>query len=586
MEALFCLKAKIYNVYENNTTNMNFENWYTKILNETNVASATTVTVDVKPLATDAVVNVPSREDIISDVDSIMTQLDQLSAQVKEDFNIEILDESLVLEGAWDDTKDNFGSLFSDPIFQLVGLGLGSIIGALGLSVKAVKDTKRNGAIGKMVMGDYTKLKQFKLQEVKLEAIQHQLEEEKDDIETANESVIDEADPATKKAAQKPQLGPNAQAKQSQEANKERALKATKKIAADAAKKSQADKKNDPANRTTSSDENDAKDKMAEKIKVQIQAIIRKRDTLDASIKTYEETLNTKYAEEKITGFGSGKVHTLIASAKDGIAQEVAEAKLKFFSETLSKEAIQELKDSLNAINQRQVARTAKISKEAKENAAKAKEVAASDEETRNALADLEKGKKPETKTKKEPTADAGDKKSSDLKAAEKAAEDENKKAEKATNKESDTKNSEKETTKNTKDVKLDKAEDLIKKETEKLQNNSEAKKIKDKIAEIEGAIEELSNKKNKSKDNDQNIESLKNQLNTENNRLDKISSSDKLQKLKDLKNQIAAKENWQLEGTELGRLFEMEISKLEKEYIINESRTLSISDKFKLLMG
>ena len=579
---------------------MNFENWYNKMLNEEAAAAPSQATVDVKPSIGGQVANVQSKEDIISDVDSIMAQLDQLSAQVKEDFDIEILDESLILEGAWDDTKDNFGSLFSDPVFQLVGLGIAGIIGALGLSVKAVKDTKRNGAIGKMVMGDYAKLKQLKLQEVKLEAIQHQLEEKKDDIEAANESMIDEASPVTKKPIQKPQAGPNAQARQSQAADKEKALKAkeaeAKKIAADAAKKSQTDKKNDPANRTTSDDENDAKKKMAEKIEAQIQAIIKKRDALDASIKTYEETLDAKYAEEKITGFGSKKVHTLIASAKDGVAQEVAEARLKFFGETLSKEAKQELKDSLNSINQRQNARTAQINKEAKENAAKAKEVAARDEETKNALADLEKGKNPETK--EEPTSDNKDGQSgkkdgeSDaLKSTLKKQEDDSEEAkkkreERAANKEDDTKNAEKETTKNTKDGKLDRVEDMIKKETEKIQNNPEVKKIKDKITELEGAIEELKNKENKSKEDADKISMIQKGIEAQKKQLDKISSSDKLDKLKGLKDQIAAKENWQLEGTELGRLFEMEISKLEKEYMINESTSLSISDKFKLLMG
>ena len=565
---------------------MNFENWYSKMLSETATTTVSpTTTVDVKP-KTDAIANVPSREDIISDVDSIMTQLDQLSAQVKEDFNIEILDESLVLEGAWDDTKDNFGSLFGDPVFQLVGLGIAGIIGALGLSVKAVKDTKRNGAIGKMVMGDYAKLKQLKLQEVKLEAIQHQLEEKKDDIEAANESIIDEANPAAKKPAQKPaqkpQAGPNAQARQTAIADKEKALKA---------KEAEAKKNAAAANKTTSSDENDARDKMAEKIEAQIQAIIKKRDVLDTSITTYESTLDAKYAEEKITGFGSKKVHTLIASAKDGVAQEVAEARLKFFSETLSDEALKELKESLDAINQRQAKRTADINKEAEENAAKAKEVAAEDEDVKAAL---DKIKNPnaddeeEPETEEEPTSDDGGGDSDAVKALKKQKEedDEKKRQERAANKEDDTKNAEKETTKNTKDGKLDRVEDMIKKETEKVQNNPEAKKIKDKIEELEGAIEELKNKEKRSKEDDDKIAMIQKGVEAQKKQLDKVSSSDKLQKLKDLKDQIAAKENWQLEGTELGRLFEMEISKLEKEYMINESRFLSVSDKFKLLMG
>ena len=114
---------------------MNFENWYNKMVVENEAVTTVSPSITDKSITTDPIVAAPSREDIMSDVDSIMTQLDQLSAQVKEDFDIEILDESLVLEGAWDDTKDNFGSLFGDPVFQLVGLGLAGIIGALGLLV-------------------------------------------------------------------------------------------------------------------------------------------------------------------------------------------------------------------------------------------------------------------------------------------------------------------------------------------------------------------------------------------------------------------------------------------------------------------
>ena len=576
---------------------MNFENWYNKMLNEEAPVTISQPAVDAKPGISGPVAVVQSKEDIISDVDSIMAQLDKLSAQVKEDFNIEILDESLVLEGAWEDTKDNFGSLFSDPVFQLVGLGIAGIIGALGLSVKAVKDTKRNGAIGKTVMGDYAKLKQLKLQAVKLEAIQLQLEEKKDEIEADGgakknpyESVINEADPKNMSAVQK---------RAQQNAERERALKAKEAEArksAMAAKKAETNKENGPADKTTTSDENAAKQKMAEKIEAQIQAIAKKRDTLDNSITSFEQALDAKYAEEKITGFGSKKVHTLIASAKDGVAQEVAEARLKFFGETMSNEARKELQDSINSINKRAAERAAEINKEAKENAEKAKEVADQDEETRKALDDMKKGKTPETE--KEPASDnedgESDKKDGEsdaMKAVKKSQEDDSEEAkkkreERAANKADDEATKDKDSKKNTKDGKLDRVEDMIKKETEKLQNNPEAKKIKDKIAELEGAIEELKNKEKKSKEDDDKISMIQKGIEAQKKKLDKISSSDKLDKLKDLKDQIAAKENWQLEGTELGRLFEMEISKLEKEYMINESRSLSVSDKFKLLMG
>ena len=74
--------------------------------------------------------------------------------------------------------------------------------------------------------------------------------------------------------------------------------------------------------------------------------------------------------------------------------------------------------------------------------------------------------------------------------------------------------------------------------------------------------------------------------IEAEKKKLSKVSGSEKLDKLKKLKDEIAAKENWQLEGTELGRLYEMEISRLEAEYAINESTNMSIADKFRMLLG
>lgn len=563
---------------------MNFENWYNKMLNEEAAAAPSQVTVDVKPSISGQVANVQSKEDIINDVDSIMAQLDQLSAQVKEDqknieleWGFESLSENLILEGAWDDAKSSYGSLFSDPIFQLVGLGITGVISAIGLTgfgaAKYIKDTKRNSAIAKQVLGDYERLKKQKLDELDQEAVIQKFELQKDQIGAEeNESFtnIQEADPAV---AKKPTVKPA---------------------------------KNPIAKKTPVDPE--SKDlqiqKMKARIDAQINTLKKKKDMMSAGIQKLEEFLDKKYkstdndGNSKITGFGSGKVHKLIAQAEDDVQITVDEARLKLFGGEMDPAAKKKVAERVNRLKQESAQRTAKINKEAEENAKKAKEIAAEDEETKNALADLEKGKTPEAETKEEPTSDnedgksdKGDEKSDAMKSIEKSQEDDSEEAkkkreERAANKEDDTKNAEKETTKNTKDGKLDRVEDMIKKETEKIQNNPEAKKIKDKITELEGAIEEIKNKEKKSKNDEDTLKSLQSGLDLENRKLDKISSSDKLDKLKGLKDQIAAKENWQLEGTELGRLFEMEISKLEKEYMINESSSLSISDKFKLLMG
>ena len=75
---------------------MNFENWYNKILIESETAIKAEVTTIDQPIS--SVSAVASREDIMSDVDSIMTKLDQLSAQVKEDFELNLLEESYLNE--------------------------------------------------------------------------------------------------------------------------------------------------------------------------------------------------------------------------------------------------------------------------------------------------------------------------------------------------------------------------------------------------------------------------------------------------------------------------------------------------------
>ena len=61
----------------------------------------------------------------------------------------------------------------------------------------------------------------------------------------------------------------------------------------------------------------------------------------------------------------------------------------------------------------------------------------------------------------------------------------------------------------------------------------------------------------------------------------------EKIKKIQDLIDRVSAKEAWQLENTELGRIFEAEVAKLEMEFILNESKyiTNSIKDRFSKLL-
>ena len=62
---------------------------------------------------------------------------------------------------------------------------------------------------------------------------------------------------------------------------------------------------------------------------------------------------------------------------------------------------------------------------------------------------------------------------------------------------------------------------------------------------------------------------------------------TEKEAKIQNLIDRISAKESWQMNGTELGRLLEMEITKIESEYILNESKYAinSIKDAFAKLI-
>ena len=111
-----------------------------------------------------------------------------------------------------------------------------------------------------------------------------------------------------------------------------------------------------------------------------------------------------------------------------------------------------------------------------------------------------------------------------------------------------------------------------------------EEKSSNPKIKEYQDAIRDLEAKDKMTKKDKDQVEMLKVVLKKEK---ENAGESDKLKKLKKLKDEILAKESWQLEGTELGRLLEMEITKLENEMILNESRyhNTSIKDAFSRLI-
>ena len=72
--------------------------------------------------------------------------------------------------------------LMQDPIIMGAVLGLTAIIGTVGLGAKAIKDTSKNKKVMKSAEKDYTKLKQLKMQTVKMEVAVSSLETKKAEL--------------------------------------------------------------------------------------------------------------------------------------------------------------------------------------------------------------------------------------------------------------------------------------------------------------------------------------------------------------------------------------------------------------------
>jgi hypothetical protein len=107
-----------------------------------------------------------------------------------------------------------------------------------------------------------------------------------------------------------------------------------------------------------------------------------------------------------------------------------------------------------------------------------------------------------------------------------------------------------------------------------------------DEIKKVQGLIDDLSNGGGEPKNDGKKEAELK----TLNDRLAKAKESgdeDEIKKVQDLIDKISAKESWQLDGTQLGVLLEMEIKKLEHREILKESKYQinSIKDAFRKLM-
>jgi hypothetical protein len=121
-----------------------------------------------------------------------------------------------------------------------------------------------------------------------------------------------------------------------------------------------------------------------------------------------------------------------------------------------------------------------------------------------------------------------------------------------------------------------DKAE-ADKAEADKAEADKAAKKDADGADDATKADREKKNSK------DGKLERLKDML----AKAKESGDEEKVKKVQDLIDKVSAKESWQLEGTELGRLIEAEINLLDNQIKLNESKfSMSVADRMRVLLG
>ena len=366
--------------------------------------------------------------------------------------------------------------LMEDPIIMGAVLGLTAVIGAVGLGAKAIKDGAKNKKTIKEAEKDYSKLKKLKMQTVKMEVAVLSLEDKRRELSTT-ESIEEAGDDAKAKASA---------------ANKKKALQ-----------------------------------KMKAKLDNQIESMRQKKDGINSAATEYGSSLEVKYS--KVSGFGSGKVKTLIADMRDQITTEVSEYKLDAWGDKMSAETKKDLKERITKSKQAQKERMDKITAEQEKNAKKLDDAAKNDEKVKAELeqikAEKEKGKEKEEAPEETPeetpteTPEETPEKEDDFDAFGTDVDDEESPEEEP-------------------------------EEVDKTDNSKEGmtKRVDAVIAKAEESGDEA-----------------------------------KVKKAKEQKAKILAKESWQLNNTKLGLIFESDLRKMEMESLIQES--ISVKDRFSKLI-
>ena len=454
-----------------------FEQWYNSTKKADSIVEATEDSVPVAKSSTsiesDTATVVASPETtgeegyskMMQDCDDIINSLKTLSDQLTESED-QPLNEANPMGQV----------LMEDPIIMGAVLGLTAVIGAVGLGAKAIKDGAKNKKTIKEAEKDYSKLKKLKMQTVKMEVAVLSLEDKRRELSTT-ESIEEAGDDVKAKASA---------------ANKKKALQ-----------------------------------KMKAKLDNQIESMRQKKDGINSAATEYGSSLEVKYS--KVSGFGSGKVKTLIADMRDQITTEVSEYKLDAWGDKMSAETKKDLKERITKSKQAQKERMDKITAEQEKNAKKLDDAAKNDEKVKAELeqikAEKEKGKEKEEAPEETPeetpteTPEETPEKEDDFDAFGTDGDDEESPEEEP-------------------------------EEVDKTDNSKEGmtKRVDAVIAKAEESGDEA-----------------------------------KLKKAKELKAKILAKESWQLNNTKLGLIFESDLRKMEMESLIQES--ISVKDRFSKLI-
>ena len=454
-----------------------FEQWYKAFTesNEDNIPvakdsasiEAGTATATISSSNPTDISSDDSHSKLMKDCDDIINSLKTLSDKLTES---EEQDEAI------NESNPMTAVIMQDPIIMGAIIGLTAITGAVIGTTKAAVDAKRNKKIAKEVDKDYDKLKKITMQELKVETSVKELEKRKKELTSGGS--MEEAE-----ATNKP-------SKADVDSKKKEALK-----------------------------------KMKAKLDIQIENLKGKQENLKEATDEFKLGLDSKYGKEKVYGFFSGKVTSLIAQKKDEILQAETEYKLKYLADDMDPEIKKDLNERLQKVRAAQKKRLTSLKNEQEKEAeklAKAKKedpaVAKEWEENKDKLQPKEEDEKEETPSAEEApsTEETPDNKEDDFDA-----------------------------------FGVDDEEEAPEEETVDKADNSKEGMTKRVDAVIKKAEES--------------------------------GDEEKLKKAKELKDKILAKESWQIENTKLGILIESELRKIEHSEIIKES--FSVKDRFSKLI-